>query len=98
VTTKTSAQEFVQQQIGIWNRHDAAAVAAAYSMDASVYDPAYPEPLKGRDAVQKDAGDFFAASRTSASSSNGSSVTATPSPSQDAAPAPIRALCRFPPA
>lgn len=44
-----------------FNRHDAATVAAGYAPSVVVVDPAYPEPLTGRDAVRKDMEDFFRA-------------------------------------
>lgn len=43
------------------NRHDAAAAAQLYAPNAVVHDPQYDEPLEGRDAVEKDFRDFFAA-------------------------------------
>ena len=61
MTTKTTAEELVTRQTEAWNRHDPAAIAAAYAQDVTVLDPYYPEPLSGRDAVQKDAADFFTA-------------------------------------
>lgn len=36
------------------NSHDAKAFAATYASDAVVHDPLYPQPLKGRDAVEQD--------------------------------------------
>ncbi|MHA7290024.1 ester cyclase [Arthrobacter sp. MDT3-24] len=36
------------------NTHDAKAFAATYAADAVVHDPLYPQPLKGRDAVEQD--------------------------------------------
>jgi steroid delta-isomerase-like uncharacterized protein len=41
--------------------HDLDAVAKAYASDAVAYDPMYPEPLRGRDAIKKDTADFFRA-------------------------------------
>jgi steroid delta-isomerase-like uncharacterized protein len=61
MTTKISAEEVARKQIEDWNRHDAEAVAADYAQDAVVRDPTYPEALKGREAVKKDASDFFTA-------------------------------------
>ena len=51
----------VKEQVEALNRHDADAFAAFYAPDASIDDPQYPEPLKGRDAIRKDIADFFAA-------------------------------------
>lgn len=36
------------------NAHDAKAFAGTYSADAVVHDPLYPQPLKGRDAIEQD--------------------------------------------
>ena len=56
-----SVANVVQRSVEALNKHDAAAFAAVYAPDAVVYDPYYPEPLKGRDAIQKDISDFFRA-------------------------------------
>jgi steroid delta-isomerase-like uncharacterized protein len=61
MTTKVSPQEYVQQQVEIWNSHDVKAVGASYAENAVVHDPAYAEPLSGRAAIEKDASDFFTA-------------------------------------
>jgi steroid delta-isomerase-like uncharacterized protein len=61
MTTKTSTEAFIREQFAIWNRHDAEGVARGYAQDAVVIDPSYAEPLTGREAIQKDAGDFFVA-------------------------------------
>jgi steroid delta-isomerase-like uncharacterized protein len=61
MTTVTRAEEFVRRQESAWNSHDVARIAADYATNAVVRDPAYPEPLKGTEAVKKDASDFFAA-------------------------------------
>ncbi len=36
------------------NSHDVKTVASLYANNAVVYDPFYPEPLKGRAAIEKD--------------------------------------------
>lgn len=41
--------------------HDGTAVGALYATDAVAHDPFYPEPLRGRPAIEKDATEFFAA-------------------------------------
>lgn len=41
------------------NRHDAKAVSALYANDAVVDDPFYPEPLRGRRAIEEDAASFI---------------------------------------
>src|SRR5205809_406115 len=43
------------------NTHDLDALAKAYASDAVAYDPMYPEPLRGREAIKKDSADFFRA-------------------------------------
>jgi steroid delta-isomerase-like uncharacterized protein len=42
-----------------FNKHDLDALAKFYAQDAVAYDPMYPEPLRGRDAIRKDAATFF---------------------------------------
>lgn len=54
-------QETVKKSMDAFNRHDANAYAALYATEATAYDPQYPEPLKGREAIQKDIEDFFQA-------------------------------------
>jgi len=44
-----------------FNRHDLDGFVGIYSSDAVVNDPAYPEPLKGHEAIRKDISDFFTA-------------------------------------
>ena len=36
------------------NAHDAKAFAATYAVEAVVQDPLYPQPLRGRDAIEQD--------------------------------------------
>jgi len=54
-----AAEDFVRQMIQTFNRHDPKAWAAVYAADAVVVDPQYAEPLRGRDAIEKDISDFF---------------------------------------
>lgn len=54
-----SALDTVKQMIEAFNRHDADAVAAFFSDNAVAPDPAYPEPLRGKEAIRKDMADFF---------------------------------------
>ena len=61
MTTKLTAEDVIRKQTEAWNRHDSAAVAAGYTRNAVVLDPAYSEPLSGSEAIKKDAADFFAA-------------------------------------
>lgn len=42
-----------------FNKHDLDGLAKLYATDAVAYDPMYPEPLRGRDAIRKDAATFF---------------------------------------
>ncbi|MDQ2913687.1 MAG: ester cyclase, partial [Chloroflexota bacterium] len=42
-------------------KHDSEAVGRLYASDAVAYDPMYPEPLRGRDAIVKDSDGFFTA-------------------------------------
>lgn len=41
------------------NGHDAKAVSALYADDAVAYDPFYPQPLRGRKAIEEDAASFM---------------------------------------
>jgi steroid delta-isomerase-like uncharacterized protein len=61
MTTRTTARDLISKQEEIWNSHDATAVAAIYTENAVLQDPQYPESLAGREAIKKDAADFFAA-------------------------------------
>jgi steroid delta-isomerase-like uncharacterized protein len=42
-----------------FNKHDLDALMKLYAEDAVAYDPMYPEPLRGRAAIRKDAAAFF---------------------------------------
>lgn len=42
-----------------FNKHDLDELAKLYATDAVAYDPMYPEPLRGRDAIRKDTATFF---------------------------------------
>ncbi|MFD4422301.1 ester cyclase [Agromyces sp. NPDC058484] len=44
--------------IDAFNRDDPAGFAAIYAEDAIVHDPLYPQPLRGRAAVEQDAADL----------------------------------------
>ena len=48
-----------RERVETWNRHDPKAYGAYYREDATVEDPMYPEPLKGRDAISKDFESFL---------------------------------------
>jgi len=58
--TRLSVEDVVARQIEALNRHDVQALGEAYGADASVWDPQYPELLKGRDAIVTDFTEFFA--------------------------------------
>lgn len=49
------------RQLDAINQHDATAFASSYAKTAEVFDPAYPEPIRGRDAIAKDMAEFVAA-------------------------------------
>jgi steroid delta-isomerase-like uncharacterized protein len=54
-------EQLIDQHITAFNDHDAQAWASHYTSNAVVHDPQYPEPLTGREAIQKDVEDFFSA-------------------------------------
>jgi steroid delta-isomerase-like uncharacterized protein len=54
-------KQTLDKAVAAFNAHDAAQFAALYADDAIVYDPQYPEPLKGRAAVEQDMADFYRA-------------------------------------
>ncbi len=51
------AQERYSRAVEAFNRDDPAGFAALYAEDAVVYDPQYPQPLIGREAIEQDAVD-----------------------------------------
>lgn len=57
----TKLEEFQKKSVAAINQHDPNAVAAFYAADAVVYDPTYPAPLRGREAITRDAEVFFRA-------------------------------------
>jgi steroid delta-isomerase-like uncharacterized protein len=56
-----SKAEVVSRWADALNSHDATAFAEVYAPNATVRDPAYPEPLEGRDAIRGDVETYFAA-------------------------------------
>ena len=54
------ADSLVEKHIKSFNDHDANAWASHYAENARLYDPQYPEPKQGRDAIRKDVEDFYA--------------------------------------
>jgi steroid delta-isomerase-like uncharacterized protein len=61
IKEKFSIREQVNDHMQAVNRHDLATFAASYRKDAVVYDPMYPEPLRGREAIRKDMEEFMTA-------------------------------------
>jgi steroid delta-isomerase-like uncharacterized protein len=61
VTSTTSIRDIVREHIEVFNRHDGVGFAAGYAEDAVVWDPMYPEPLRGRQAVEQDIREYLAA-------------------------------------
>jgi steroid delta-isomerase-like uncharacterized protein len=53
--------EFAKKILKTLNSHDAAAVAKLYTEDAIYYEPNEPEPLKGREAIEKNYTAYFRA-------------------------------------
>lgn len=54
-------QEISRKAADSFNKHDLDALAKLYAEDAVAYDPMYPEPLRGRDAIRKDTATFLRA-------------------------------------
>ena len=54
-----SGADTARRVLDAFNQHDSAAFAAYYAPDATVRDPQYPEPLRGREAIRKDMDEFF---------------------------------------
>ncbi len=52
-------QDTMNKLLAAMNDHDAEAVSALYADDAVAYDPFYPEPLRGRRAIEEDAAGFM---------------------------------------
>ena len=54
-------EKVARKSIDAFNRHDRAAYVALIAPDAVAYDPVYPEPLRGKDAIMRDLDASFAA-------------------------------------
>jgi steroid delta-isomerase-like uncharacterized protein len=54
-------EDTIREHVEAFNAHDPTAWASHYAADVVVEDPYYAEPLKGREAAQKDIADFFRA-------------------------------------
>ena len=52
-------QEISKKVADTFNKHDLDALAKLYAEDGVAYDPMYPEPLRGRAAIRKDADTFL---------------------------------------
>ncbi len=50
----TQFVDVIRQASEAFSRHDADGLAKVYAEDVVVYDPQYPEPLRGREAVRSD--------------------------------------------
>jgi steroid delta-isomerase-like uncharacterized protein len=61
MVSETSIRNIIEAYTEHWAARDVAAIAACYASDVVVSDPTYAEPLRGREAVKKDTGDFFVA-------------------------------------
>ena len=53
------ADDVIKKIAAAMNGHDAEALSALYAEDAVAYDPFYPQPLRGRKAIEEDAANFF---------------------------------------
>lgn len=54
-------EQRVREQFEYFNQHDLKAIEASYAESATVIDPQYDQPIKGVQAIVKDAADFFRA-------------------------------------
>ncbi len=56
-----AAEDVVKKLADAFNKHDVNAMIACYASDVVAHDPFYPQPLKGKEALKKDAEDFLKA-------------------------------------
>jgi steroid delta-isomerase-like uncharacterized protein len=54
-------QDSAKKLADTFTKHDVDALTKLYASDAVAYDPMYPEPLRGRDAIRKDAANYIRA-------------------------------------
>lgn len=54
-------RRLLEKQLAAINAHDTSGFASCYAEDAVVIDPQYPEPLRGRGAIEQDVQTFFTA-------------------------------------
>lgn len=57
----TDGRQTLEAQFRAINAHDAPTFASYYASDAVVVDPQYPEPLRGRAAIEQDVATFLRA-------------------------------------
>ena len=53
------SRRVLDEQVAAINAHDVARFVSFYAEDAVVVDPQYPEPLRGRAAIERDIVDFL---------------------------------------
>jgi steroid delta-isomerase-like uncharacterized protein len=56
-----SLETRTSERVQAFNQHDPDTFVAFYAEDATVFDPMYPQPLRGRDALRTDFGEFLTA-------------------------------------
>ena len=56
-----AAEATIQRLLDAFNRRDAEATGALHAPDSVVYDPGFPEPLRGRQTIQDEAAAWFTA-------------------------------------
>ncbi|HYB04518.1 MAG TPA: ester cyclase [Nitrososphaerales archaeon] len=61
VQTKVNPEEVVRRYVDAYNRHDLHTFAALYDPNIVIFDPIFPEPIKGKEIVQKINEDLFKA-------------------------------------
>jgi steroid delta-isomerase-like uncharacterized protein len=57
----TTARENTQKAFDAINKRDVAAFSSTYAADAVLHDPSYPQPIRGRQAIEKDLADTLRA-------------------------------------
>ena len=56
-----AAESTIRRLFDAFNRRDADATGALHAPDSVVYDPGFPEPLRGRQTIQDEAAAWFTA-------------------------------------
>jgi len=54
-----SYSKTIQDMTGLFNNHDTKNLVAQYADNAVIHDPLYPEPLRGKAAIEKDWVEFL---------------------------------------